>query len=666
VFELFLAAQAAATTAQAAETQGVIVYERAFFDSFQPNSALDLVSRVPGFSFDGGADVRGFGGAAGNVLIDGQRPSSKSDSLSDVLNRLPASQVARVELIRGGAPGIDMQGKSVIANVVLKSGASVKGLVAVSAKLIDDGRKLPGARLEGSRRANGATLEGSLVYGSGIDDGAGDGPRIRRDASGKPTRVADVDSNGDGGQWIATGSYERPLLGGKVRVNARLFNDRFNFDQTEKVGGAVDNRADEFNDSYEREIGLRFTRDLGSRSSLEAILLHQQKDGQYDSAYRSNGFTADFGQHNITHESIARGVWKYRPTTTLSFEAGAETALNDLDGHTAYSENGASIPLPAANVEVEEKRGEAFVTGSWRATATLTAEAGLRLEKSRLTSTGDVNLEKDLQFAKPRVSISWAITPQTQLRARFEREVSQLDFGDFTASSALTNGQVLAGNPNLNPQQSWVSEATLEQRFWKDGVVALTLRHAALKDVIDSAPVFTPGGDVFDSPGNIGDGTDDSLGVTLNLPLDRLGVKGGLLKGESTWTHSEVTDPTTGATRRKSGQRPVDWELAFSQDLPGQGVKWGVEAYGGWRRTYYRYSEAETRKLRTYVISYLDYKPRPDITLRVEVDNLTARNFERIRDAHSGARHQTPLAYTDTQDLEFGRILFLRVRKTFG
>jgi outer membrane receptor protein involved in Fe transport len=665
VFELLLAAQAAATTVQAAQTQGVIVYERAFFDAYQPNSAYDLIMRLPGFAFDGGANVRGFDGAAGNVLIDGQRPSSKSDRLQDVLSRLPASQVARVELIRGGAPGIDMQGKTVIANIVQKTGSSVKGLAAVSNKAVYDGRNMPAARLEGSRRSNGTTLEGSLVYGGFVDDGAGDGVRVRRDASGAPLRVGNVQSDGDGFQTLASGSYETPLAGGKLRINGRFNNERFNFKQID-TSAAGTNAEKSFDDEYEREIGLRYTRDVGPKNSLETVFLHQEDDEQFDSNYRAGSFVADFGQHSLTKEDIVRGVWKYRPTATLSFEGGAETAINTLEGQTAYAENGVPIALPSATVDVEEKRSQAFVTGTWRASPKLTAEAGLRLEKSTITSTGDVKLEKELKFAKPRVSITWTPIAQTQVRASIERKVSQLDFDDFVADSALDTGQVRAGNPDLNPEQSWNSELTLERRFWKDGVATLTLRHAKLSDVIDRAPIFTPSGDVYDSPANIGDGTDDSIGVTLNLPLEKFGVKGGLLKGESTWTHSEVTDPTTGKTRRKSGQHPVDWELAFSQDLPVKGIKWGLEAYGGWRETYYRFSEIETYKLRTFVVAYLDYKPRPDITLRVEIDNLTARNFERINTSYAGPRPGSALDYVDTQDLEFGRILFLRVRKTFG
>ena len=113
------------------ESAGVTVYPPSFFTEFQPQTALDMVRRVPGFDVDsgGGGGGRGPGGGqrgfgdGGNVLINGSRPASKSDSVEDVLRRIPVTSVERVELIRGNAPGIDMQGKAAVVNVIRKAGA---------------------------------------------------------------------------------------------------------------------------------------------------------------------------------------------------------------------------------------------------------------------------------------------------------------------------------------------------------------------------------------------------------------------------------------------------------------------------------------------------------------------------------------------------------------
>ena len=185
--------------------QGVISYRPEFFASFQPVNAMEMILRVPGFTFDGGDDVRGFAGAAGNVLIDGQRPAAKTDSLESILRRLPASQIERLELIRGSAPGIDMQGKTVLVNVVRKNGGGFRGLISVAANyVVDDGRTPPAIRVEGSGGSDGRSWEASLLAARFIDDGAGDGPRLRISPTGQPLIRSFVESEGQGHEIILT------------------------------------------------------------------------------------------------------------------------------------------------------------------------------------------------------------------------------------------------------------------------------------------------------------------------------------------------------------------------------------------------------------------------------------------------------------------------------
>src|SRR5262249_8896584 len=91
---------AAAGGAQTAPAGGPVTYDAAFFAASKPESALDMVQLLPGFAFDpGDRDSRGLASAAGNVLIDGKRPAAKTDSLTNILRRIPAAAVARIELI---------------------------------------------------------------------------------------------------------------------------------------------------------------------------------------------------------------------------------------------------------------------------------------------------------------------------------------------------------------------------------------------------------------------------------------------------------------------------------------------------------------------------------------------------------------------------------------
>ena len=125
------AQEATPAAAQAVVQQdGVISYTPADFAASRPNTALDMISRIPGFSFNSGDQVRGFAGAAGNVLVDGQRPTVKTDSLDSVLSRIQIAQVERIDVIRGGAPGIDMQGQTVVANVIVKKSDTFQQVIS--------------------------------------------------------------------------------------------------------------------------------------------------------------------------------------------------------------------------------------------------------------------------------------------------------------------------------------------------------------------------------------------------------------------------------------------------------------------------------------------------------------------------------------------------------
>ncbi|MDO8379699.1 TonB-dependent siderophore receptor, partial [Phenylobacterium sp.] len=630
-----------------AET-GVLAYPASFFAEASPSTAYDMVIRVPGFSFDKGTVVRGLAGSGGNVLIDGEPAVAKNDALDEILKRIPASAVAHVDLIRGGAPGIDMQGRTVMANVVRKSAAGFRGATTLGAYFLYDGRTLTSARTEGQWRwAGGRAAEASFVLGFGPDDQLGDGRRIRYAPNGGILILSDVDADGKGLRIWNTGAFETPLAGGKLRLNAAYMLNPYSAEITDRLRfpGGREYQYDT-QDRLQAEVGGRYTRALTPRVALEAVAFQQWNNNDTKSRFEGANLVRKFEGDRKTTESVGRAHLRFSQSATLAWEVGGEGAYNKLDNTTTLFQNGVKVRLPAASVLVTEKRGEVFATATWRPTVQLSVEAGLRQEGSTITSEGDVILEKSLSFTKPRMAVTWSASPTTQLRFRFEREVGQLNFDDFVAPSSVANtGTVIAGNPDLSPQQAWVTEAAVEQRFWKSGAAVLTLRHYALTDVIDRAPIFGAGGSVADAPGNIGEGTKDELQASLSVPLERFGVPAAQLKAQAVWRRSEVTDPLTLKPREISGLRHVEWDLHFSQDLPRLKSNWGIDvnkggsnandAYG-WRDRAYRLSEVETRKLDTYVTLFGEYKPRPDLSLRVELMNLTERSAQRTREVYAG------------------------------
>jgi outer membrane receptor protein involved in Fe transport len=664
-------AVAAAPQGAATPQQGVISYPASFFAGQQVANAYEMLSRTPGFSLDTGDSVRGFEGAAGNVLIDGQRPTSKSDSLDQILLRIPAGQIERIDIIRGGAPGIDMQGKSVLANVIKKSGGGFRGLYAVANNHLWDGRNMHGMRLELSGGDGTRTWEATARYGYGNDDGGEFGPLVRIAPDGSILRRAEVKSESDGLQQTLTAGYSQPLFGGRIAVNGRAFWDSWKSEETDRftspasLGTAT---SVDPHDDFQTELGARFDRSFGAKTKLEVVALRTDRDYHAFDLFQFQGDTSEFRNKRTLSETIGRAVVKYQHSPQVSFEVGGEGAFNELDTHSEDFENGVDTALPAADVRVKESRGEVFAKGVWRPSPQWTLDGGMRYEASKITSEGDVSLEKTLGFLKPRVSLSWAPNPDTQVRLRVERVVGQLNFDDFVAGSDFAQGTgVSAGNPNLNPEQAWVAEAAIEQRFWKSGAVTVTYRHSELSDVIDRGPVFLATGEVFDQPTNIGDGTKDELTGSVNLPFDRFGWKGALLRGEINKRWSKVTDPTTLTTRPISKLRPLEWEIHFSQDLPQRGASFGADVFSGWSQKSYRFNYISDVKLHNaYLSTWVEKRLAPDLVVRAELQNWTKRGIRIDTQVYDGPRNTGRLAFTDDRDLTPGHSLYIRVRKTFG
>ena len=655
----------AQAVAAAAPAEGVIAYPPAFFADQRPDTARDMIERLPGFLLESGTGARGFEGTAGNVLIDGQRPASKTDSLYDILDRIPAGKVARIEVVRGGAPGVDMQGKAVVANIVLTKDATIRGHVQAESSQLEDGRNLAGLGGQASGGGDGRKWEVSGTWGRGYSSLAGPATAVTRFPA--EVRRFAVRSEDDGWIRLATGAYELPLAGGSLRINGRYYGQDIKFEEDSlDLGSGAVRSTDQLNPGDEYELGLRYTKPLSARATLELVALDQGGDYRISTAQTSAGGGQRFELDQDTRETIGRAVVKYIWSPALSAEAGAEGAHNTLDSLTAFAVNGAPVVLPGANVTVAEDRGEVFGKASWRVSRRLGLDGSLRYERSKVTSDGDVQLGKTLGYLKPRLVAAWSPDDASQIRLRVEREVGQLNFNDFVAQASLnTDTGVTAGNVDLEPERAWVLDVAYERRFWERGSVILTARRLEVSGAVDRGPVFTPEG-VFDRPTNIGDGRKDVLRMDLTVPLEKTGLKGAQLKGYVVKRWSRVEDPTTGERRQISGLRHMEWEATFSQDLPDRNLSWGIHGHGGWQVYYFRFNAVDEQKLDPLVEVFAEWRPRPDISIRAEVGNLTNRGYRRVTLTHPGRRDGALMPTLTERETYLGRNYFLRIRKTFG
>lgn len=661
------AAPALAETTRAPQTaessdQGVLVFAPDFFKDARPNTALDMVNRIPGFSVNDGDGARGFEGAVGNILINGARPASKNDTGSNVLGRTVATQVERIELVRGGAPGIEMQGYSVVANVILKTTSSREHILTTNASLFEGGQDLFGGSYQFTAREGDRTWGVTLSDGISSSDSNGAGYVVRTDANGNVLRNEQYYNDGYGGGNSIRGNYSSPFMGGKIDLTARYgINDWHNINRQTAPGVLRESFYD--NDGKSGEVGVVYTRPLSEKLKLESRFIHEfeEFDNVSTSRNRDGAVVSPeqlFASNGNGSETILRGLVRYERSPAMDFEAGGEVAYNMLETEQAYSVGSVAVPLPSASVKVEETRGELFGKGTWRINPKWTLESGLRLESSTISQSGDASQERSFFFAKPRILATWTPMPNNQLRLRLERTVGQLDFGDFAASAEFADENVFGGNVNLEPESRWVAEATYEKRFWGEGIVSIGLRHDEITNAIDLIPL--DGG--LAAVGNIGDGTLDQLALNVTIPTDKLGVSGGKLGFRNTWNKTEVTDPTTGETRPISGVRATQATITFQQDITSWKLQWGgawipllgqkdfqPDQISGWRGS-------------DYYELWAEYKPTPTLSVRAQVNIWN--DFDVTRTVFAD-RDTRPIQFVESRFIDPRTFWQVRVRKTF-
>lgn len=660
---------APAAWGQQAQVDNRVVYEPAYFEAFAPQTALDMVRRVPGFAVSEGEERRGFAGAAGNVLIDGAAPAVKSEDLDDILERIPARDVVRIELIRGeGASASSAQ--AVRINVVRRP-SSGAGVWEAGLSSAEDGRLSPSGQASWTGRrgaveyALSATFEDAHapISGEELSFDAG-GPFDERD-------IEDIVE--DEREQRLSGEMTTPFAAGALAINAVLSSEdgreRHRVNSFE-ASGAAD--GSEFVSARELEeigeIGASYTRLLGAWESEFAALLTRRRLSDDESSEEFDEFGA-FDEAEQEARDVESGETILRGGASRDFESdrhlsfGAEAAFNALEQRLSLTEDDGSgpapTPVPGGNVRIEEWRGEAFATYGWELAA-WRLEASAAVEASRLTQSGDVSNETELTYWKPSLQATHAVGDDGQLRLRFYRDVGQLDFEDFAASAELSGGVVDAGNPNLRPETSWRFEAAGDWRF-DEGALEVTLFYWAIEDALDYVPIGPPA-DRFDARGNIGDATLWGVRTTFETPVPLL--SDASLRVEAVWQESEATDPLTGESRPQSEIQESFIALEFRHDLRALGFSWGVDFERERLAPEFRFDRITDEYDADEVELWLETTRIAGVKLRVFAANLVNATERRQRALYDPDRLGVIDSY-DRRERELGQVIGIEVQGAF-
>ena len=627
---------------------GQVVYLPPFFSQFNPITALDMVRRVPGFSIDPGESVRGFGGAAGNVLIDGQRPSTKSADIFDTLRRIGANRVDRIELIRGGTGGLDVGGQAVVVNLILKqgSGSSSTPWEFSLTKRRPGGGVRPGGEIsrQGQWGKTKYTMGAEVFAISLLFDGVED---ITRFAGPDETRLRDGRFREQGG--AGNFKIEHPFANGDIarfNVESSYFRFRDAFDETRilEQGGPDLAFFDFAIEGYDYEIGADYEHAITDTLDVKVIGLFSREFEEFVDDFRLQpatgvGTASQFISDRTFGETVGRVEFGFSGWDSHAIQFGGEVASNFIDSTAELlrADDDADlmpVAIPGANTRVSELRGEPFVSDSWKISPKLTLDSSFALELSRIAQSGDNANARFFTYPKPSLTLTYAPRDKTQLRLSGEREVNQLSFGEFVSSVNFDDEDVDFGNPDLQPQRTWAFALSLEQRFGEIGVVELIGFYDYVQDVEDLLPI----GGIVEVPGNIGDGQIYGTRLNVTLPFDWLGLTNSRIESQFVYRDSAVTDPVTGLDRDFSFREDFRYSLEYRQDFPAKKFSWGMEAADRAQEFSFGLDEVSRFTVDTEFNMFVETTQIKGIKARFEINDITNVTNLRERTVFDGSR----------------------------
>jgi outer membrane receptor for ferrienterochelin and colicins len=670
---LLLAVPLFAQTPASAPSEGTHTYLPADFAQFAPQTALDMLNRVPGFAIKQEEDARGLGQATGNVVINSQRLSGKSNDVVTELSRIPARNVQRIEIVDGATlkiPGLSGQ----VANVIVRS-TGISGQWSYRPEF----RTYYTDPLLTRFDVSVSGTNGPVQYTVGLENrgnrsGAG-GPTWIYSPAGALTEERREAWRGNSDQPQATGrfAFDGPN-GSKGNLNLlyrRLYYDYLETGTRTPLGSVAGDRKvteDQHGDSY--EIGGDYELGLGV-GKLKMIGL-SRGSAYPDTTTVVTRFGAippavgdRFTQDGKERETIGRGEYRWN-SRGAEWQISAEGAFNSLDSTSGLFEMNPSggfdeIPLPGGTARVQEDRYEVIGSYGRPLTKNLTMKLSAGEEYSQLAQAGAGGTTRTFYRPKGELSAAWKFSPKTDINVKLARKVGQLNFFDFLASVDVASNIEKSANPDLVPEQSWDLQVEGVHNLGKLGSTTLRLYGRQIDDIIDYVPIGADG----QSPGNLDHATVYGIESRSTLNLDQFGWHGARLDTDLQLQNSKVRDPLTGQERHISNSLLGAGSVGLRHDIPKSNWAWGADASYEMDADYYRLTE-QGRQWEGPVWGdlYVERKNVHGLTIRAGMYNVFSADSRWNRTVYTG-RRTGPVAFVEDRERNIGPIYSFAIRGKF-
>jgi outer membrane receptor for ferrienterochelin and colicins len=618
-----------------AATQKVIV-ERAEIESLGVSTIGEVLSRLPGIELKGGVNrARGMSRDSIQILIDGER---QVGGTSGMLQRLPAEQLDRVEILRGSSA--EFGGASALTVNLISKKALPKRSTAFKFGLGKRGNE-PNSEFSWTENGGSENFAWSLPFTSNLRHSPINSSTIRQFSS------AGIDSfwqeeQARGVSKLGTHMFS-PRFTWKDGLDNLTVSPMFFYGPTDISSQTnVTPNIDPVSGGGFVNLGNRNLRETGTQRlwRLRAEGMKFTKHGKL-----SGHMAFNKGKNDVDTKRDIRGATNFltrleESTLTTNHEFNTALRWDQSIVDTHFLSSGMEF------VKVRREDTQLFVGGlasagdfrassrdtilwlqdDWTPEDSFTLTTGLRLENMSIASD---NVSQTLTGLLPSIAIRWQPNERWVLRTSLGAgmKMPKLDeISNATIRSLGPNTPVEAdrrGNPNLTPERNINFEAVVEHYLPKSlGVFGANIYLRATNDFIERR-VQQEGIRWVDRPFNEGDAIHYGIELDAKVKMDSFGWTGATLKSHLTLPYGRVDDERLGTTRMARDTPHYILNMGLEQSLPKFKTTYGITAViSGRSETSIPNEQRGFTESITMLDAYLRYKLSPTYNIRFTARNL--------------------------------------------
>ncbi|MDR3323113.1 MAG: TonB-dependent receptor [Zoogloeaceae bacterium] len=606
----------------------------------------EVLGKLPGVSAgtpssDGSVSLsaRGMTRDSVQVLVDGERPAGSSGLAMQILSRMPAGELERVEIMKGASA--EFGGSAPLTINLVTNRAKRRDRLEIKAVTgARDGQPL--AWLTLAKDGSSGNWSWNLPFSIDQTRTSIERQNTRKESSGGLRTLWQQDE--EKGRNTYGEIYFAPKLSWKdgqsnfsiwpslfrAKGERRIELERTQYaDPVSGLGAqTVLNRDDREETRYwikrlrlEGESWLRENRISGRLSLLNG---HRENDNKRDSP------------HSIDRESVRRRDQEINSGLRLDRaweEHQASLGLEYISLRRAVDQEYEGAYIDSGAFRAHERQGSLWVQDEWALNSRLTLTGGLRgewidLEAERVRQHHD-GLYPSLA-ARWNLQGGWVLrlASGAQIKAPKPEDLSNAPVRSVSANSPLEPDQ--RGNPDLRPEKSLSLDTNLEYYAPDESLfVGFGVYARRSRDFVERRPVLE-GSRWVERPYNEGEAHHWGVELDAKLKTDKLGLSGGGVRLHLTLPHARVEDKRLGFNRTARELPRYLFSLGYDQALPKLSSSVGFL----WQQTGATHSDipgeywSETRK-RVVVDAYWIRKLDQTLNLRLTLQNLLGEDHAR-------------------------------------